>query len=54
MEDRAIICPHCKKKVDIELAIQNVQKLELGIGIKVRKVQAETQAEKEKPKTKEN
>ncbi len=50
MEDRAIICPHCKKKVDIELAIQNVQKLELGIGIKVRK----PQAEKEKSKNKEN
>ncbi len=49
MEGRTIICPHCKKTIDIELAIQNVQKLELGIGIRVKK----PPAEKEKPKKKE-
>ncbi len=50
MNSRSIICPHCDKKVDIELAIQNVQKLELGIGIKVKK----PQAEKEESEKKEN
>ncbi len=50
MEDRSIVCPHCKKNIDVELVLQNIQKLELGIGIKVRK----SAEEKEKPEKKKN
>lgn len=48
MEDRTIMCPHCKKEIDIELVLQNIQKLEMGIGIKVRKPQAEKETSKKK------
>ncbi len=45
MEERIVACPHCGKEMNIELAIQNVEKIELGIGIRVSKT-----AEEEKKK----
>lgn len=48
MDDRKIECPHCKKKIDIELVLQNIQKLEMGIGIKVKKPGAEKEKSKKK------
>jgi uncharacterized protein (UPF0212 family) len=50
MEERKVICPHCNKEINIELVLQNIQKLEMGIGIKVFKPE-----EKKKPtKAKKN
>ncbi len=48
MEGRKIKCPHCDEDIEIELILQNIQKLEMGIAIKVRNVKKE----KEKPKKK--
>jgi uncharacterized protein (UPF0212 family) len=48
MEERKIICPHCKKEMEVELVLQNIQKLEMGIGIKVRKAEAEKKSKKKK------
>lgn len=48
MDDRKIECPHCKKEIDIELVLQNIQKLEMGIGIKVKKAEAEKEKSKKK------
>lgn len=46
MEERKIACPHCGEEMKIELQIQNIEKIELGIGIKVFK-----KKEEEKKKT---
>ncbi len=46
MEERKIACPHCGEEMKIELQIQNIEKIELGIGIKVFKKKEE---EKKKP-----
>jgi len=46
MEERKIKCPHCGEEMKIELAIQNIEKIELGIAIKVFK----EKIEKKKPK----
>jgi hypothetical protein len=48
MEERKIICPHCKKEMEVELVLQNIQKLEMGIGIKVKKPEAEKKSKKKK------
>lgn len=48
MKGRKIKCPHCDNEIDIELILQNIQKLEMGIAIKVMNVKKE----KEKPKKK--
>jgi hypothetical protein len=48
MEERKIICPYCKKEMEIELVLQNIQKLEMGIGIKVRKPKEEKEKSKGK------
>jgi uncharacterized protein (UPF0212 family) len=37
MEERKIACPHCGEEMNIELQLQNIEKIELGIGIKVFK-----------------
>jgi uncharacterized protein (UPF0212 family) len=52
MEERKVTCPHCKKEMNIELMIQNIQKIEMGIGIKVSKPKEEEK--KKAAKTKKN
>lgn len=49
MEERKIACPHCGKEMNIELVIQNIEKIEMGVGIKVFK---EKEEEKKKAKKK--
>ena len=41
MEEKKIACPHCGEEMKIELQLQNIEKLELGIGIKVYKKKEE-------------
>ena len=48
MEQRKIKCPHCEKEMDIELVIQNIEKIEMGVGIKVTKPEAGKKATKKK------
>jgi uncharacterized protein (UPF0212 family) len=50
MEERKIKCPHCEKEMNIELVIQNIEKIEMGVGIKVFK----KDAGKKKPTKKKN
>jgi uncharacterized protein (UPF0212 family) len=50
MEERKVICPHCGKDINIELVIQNVEKIELGIGMKVSKPAGEEKKKSEKKK----
>jgi uncharacterized protein (UPF0212 family) len=37
MDSKTIECPHCKKKIDVELMVHNIKKIELGIGMNVIK-----------------
>lgn len=50
MEERKIACPHCGKEMNIELVLQNIEKLELGIGIKVFKPKEEEKKKAAKKK----
>ena len=50
MDERKIKCPHCDKDINIELMIQNIEKIELGVGIKVFKPKEEEKKKSEKKK----
>lgn len=50
MEERKVSCPHCGKEMNIELALQNIEKIELGIGIKVSKPEEEEKKKSAKKK----
>ncbi len=50
MEGRKIACPHCGEEMNIELVIQNIEKIEMGVGIKVFKKKEEEKKASEKKK----
>jgi len=51
MDGKKIVCPHCGKDVEVDVILQEIRSLELGIGLKVKNPPKE---KKQKSKAKKN